>query len=224
MVSGEVLGRRKRGEGEVVAVDLRERKRQVGQLAEMGVAVPEAFRGEMAMVGEWEVLSRRVVRGSGGEIGEGFGGMKEEDGEELEGKALNVGIRRRRRGDGEEDEGEAASGRRRGWGERVRGYPGEEGDEDLDSLLLGAKFGRRGDDGEEVGKEEVLKQMDDGNAVGEKVKHLVDGHAIKEEDGEAGGAPVVTLGDGEASVKQEEGAMDSGVVFKKRKAKQIRQR
>ncbi|KAF1814332.1 hypothetical protein P152DRAFT_413039, partial [Eremomyces bilateralis CBS 781.70] len=48
-----VIGRTERDRERPRQATTEERKRQMAQLAEMGVAVPEEFRGEMAMAGEW---------------------------------------------------------------------------------------------------------------------------------------------------------------------------
>lgn len=120
-----------------------ERRRQLAQLAEMGIAVPEEFRGDLAMAGDWQVVSERVIH-------DDLTVKKEED-EQEEGsngerkytvaEGLNIGVRKRRyEGHEEEEENEAGEmNERKGWGSgsRLHTYPadsrGEE--EDLDSLL-----------------------------------------------------------------------------------------
>ncbi|KAJ5324545.1 Zinc finger U1-type [Penicillium atrosanguineum] len=68
-----------------VSVD--ERKKQIAQLAEMGVAVPEEYRGDMALAGDWQTLSETKV-----------------DTEGLEGAAKSIGVRKRKHDGDEEDE------------------------------------------------------------------------------------------------------------------------
>ena len=103
-----------------------ERKRQMAQLAEMGVSVPEEFRKENAMAGDWEVVSRQVV-GTGPKIGN-----QQQDGEDQKG-SVNIGVRKRKVED-EDDEGQQEAERKRpNWGSDMKSLPGDE--EDLDALL-----------------------------------------------------------------------------------------
>lgn len=96
----------------------------MAQLAEMGVAIPDEYRGDMALAGEWQTLSETKV-------------------EDLQGAAKSIGVRKRKH-DGEEEEDEEDDGGNpsaqlvsRGWGSRMRTYPGAQNDddEDLDALL-----------------------------------------------------------------------------------------
>jgi hypothetical protein len=98
-----------------------ERKRQVAQLAEMGVAVPQEFRGEMALAGDWETVSERTI---------------EESGKDGDSSRINIGVRKRKF-EGQEEEEEAGERVvKKGWGSTTRKYPGfQEEDEDLDALL-----------------------------------------------------------------------------------------
>ena len=99
----------------------------MAQLAEMGVAVPEDFRRENAMAGEWETVSQRVITLDGAEI-------KTE--EQAEAKpSLNIGVRKRKVEEGEEGEAlKLEEGRRRPrWGTDTRTLSGD--DDDLDALL-----------------------------------------------------------------------------------------
>ncbi|MDI1490795.1 MAG: hypothetical protein OHK93_001999 [Ramalina farinacea] len=108
-----------------------ERKAQLQQLAAMGVAVPEDFRREMAMAGEWSVQSQRIIE-SGGEIDEG---IKKEEDEDDKKKVLNVGVRKRKHEGQEEEEEAGEKVVRKGWGSTTKAYPGAGGDNDLDALL-----------------------------------------------------------------------------------------
>ncbi|KIW95224.1 uncharacterized protein Z519_03808 [Cladophialophora bantiana CBS 173.52] len=100
-----------------------DRKRQWAQLADMGIKVPEEFRSEMAMVGDWQVVSQQVVDESPSET------------------PLSIGVKKRKYEGQEEDEeekqeaGEAVV--RRGWGATTKRYPGED-KADLDELLSGS--------------------------------------------------------------------------------------
>lgn len=122
-----------------------ERKSQLAQLAEMGVAVPEEFRGEMAMAGEWKVVSERPVYG--------FKEEEEANGEEKKKKkleGLGIGVRKRKFGDAQEqhadEEGPESEkrGGRKVWGSTIQKYPNHSLDhqEDLDSLLGKTKLSR----------------------------------------------------------------------------------
>ena len=105
-----------------------ERKRQMAQLAEMGVAVPEDFRRENAMAGEWETVSQRLITPDGAEV---------ENEEQAEAKPnLNIGIRKRKVEEGAEEEiPKLEEGRRRPrWGTDTRTLPGDD-DDGLDALL-----------------------------------------------------------------------------------------
>ncbi|KAI5282685.1 hypothetical protein KEM54_002629 [Ascosphaera aggregata] len=102
------------------AVVLAERKNQMAQLAEMGVAIPDEFRKEMAMVGDWTVVSETV----------------EDDEAKMnatEAAKLNVGVRKRKADEDEEAEKEEERVVKKGWGSKFRSL--REDDEDLDSLL-----------------------------------------------------------------------------------------
>ena len=100
------------------------------KLAEMGVAIPEEFRREMAMVGDWQTLSQRVIDG------ETEGVKKEELDEDTKSSGLNVGVRKRKHEGEEEEEDGGVTIVKRGWGNTTRTYPGSGGDDDdLDALL-----------------------------------------------------------------------------------------
>ncbi|KIX04991.1 uncharacterized protein Z518_05863 [Rhinocladiella mackenziei CBS 650.93] len=98
-----------------------DQKRQWAQLAEMGIQIPEQFRAEVAMAGDWKVVSEQPI--------------DEPQPEE----PLSVGVKKRKyegeNGDEEEAEAERL-GHKRGWGATTKRYPGHEKD-DLDDLLSG---------------------------------------------------------------------------------------
>lgn len=114
-----------------------DRKKQIAQLAEMGVAVPEEYRREMALAGDWETISvRRITPAESGK-------------DDAENK-LNIGVRKRKL-ENEEDEEEAqmvAQPRHKGWGNTTRDYPGAGGgeDDDLDALLMNTTAVKKMDD------------------------------------------------------------------------------
>ncbi|KAJ5679461.1 hypothetical protein N7462_007705 [Penicillium macrosclerotiorum] len=109
-------------------VGAEERKKQMAQLAELGVAIPEEYRADMALAGEWQTLSETNVDSQEG----------------LEGAAKSIGIRKRKHNGEEEEEGVSGNPSERlvskGWGSRMKIYPGaEDDDEDLDALLASTK-------------------------------------------------------------------------------------
>ncbi|OJD38622.1 u1 zinc finger domain-containing protein [Diplodia corticola] len=220
-----------------------ERKRQLKQLADMGVAVPDAFRGEMALAGEWQTVAVTPVDGDAASSSEyrdanrGAGGA-----------LLNVGVRKRKAEDGEEEEeeeaealralsrGEKKPARKAGWGNSFKAFPGAKGGDpgdDIEALLGGAK----------KVKTEVKAEEGEGEAAGEsgvkkEEEQEEDGDGIKKEargDGEGGEAdpvgaepkladiPPVKAEDDEGE-KEGAGAAAGGVVFKKRKGKAMRQK
>jgi hypothetical protein len=103
-----------------------ERKRQMEQLAAMGVAIPEEFRRNMSIQGEWATVAERPVYSRP---------IKStSDDEDDDTKAFGV---RKRKLEDEEDKLNLAP---RAWGSRLKSYPGASAntEEDLDALLSGA--------------------------------------------------------------------------------------
>lgn len=203
-----------------------DRKRQLAQLAEMGVAIPEDFRREMAMAGDWQTTSERPVYEND------F--MKKEETEDVKPGGLNVGVRKRKL-EGEEEKEEAGETVvRRGWGSTIRAYPGPGGDEDdLDTLLKNTKSVIRESEGvQTLGSDQSPRpEQEDGHVTAKENQPGLEWPAIKEEESaESDLVPNATLnetaavGTAPVSIKQEENPPDSGVVFKKRKAKPIRQK
>lgn len=104
-----------------------ERKKQLAQLVDMGIAVPDEYRGDMALAGEWKVTSQRNI--------------EEPKAEE----PLSVGIRKRKF-EGQEEEEEAGEiVVRRGWGSTLKRFPGNDRADttDLDSLLSGVTTAKK---------------------------------------------------------------------------------
>ncbi|KAL4958459.1 hypothetical protein BDW69DRAFT_47439 [Aspergillus filifer] len=147
-------------------VSVEERKKQMAQLAEMGVAIPDAYRGDLALAGGWETVSEKVVRP-----------------EEEEKKQATLGVRKRKADadlDEEEEEAkkEAEKFVSQGWGSRTKRYPGakNDGDEDLDALFAATTEVKKKDTG----------TAEDGSATpGEDVKT----EDVKKEDAPDSEAP-----------------------------------
>jgi hypothetical protein len=160
----------------------------------MGVALPDQARGDLAIAGDWKVVSKVV-----GEVNE--------DGE-FKASALNKGIRKRKL-DEEEEEQKAAgemNTKRKGWGHVYKSFPGSKGggDDDVESLLL--KKTPQVDTTENVKEEVGLKKEDSQDDTA--------GHTLQDiptaEEAEAKAA--------EVDVKREEDALAApAIVFKKRK-------
>jgi hypothetical protein len=157
----------------------------------MGVALPAAARGDLAIAGEWKTVSREVV----GEVNE--------DGE-FKATTLNKGVRKRAIDEDEEEQKAAGEliTKRKGWGHTYKSFPGsKDGDDDIESLL-GKKT------------QPDLKKEDTDDGVKAEVKGETDTQALHDiptaEEAEAKAA--------EAAVKKEEDAPAApAVVFKKRK-------
>ncbi|KAF2019036.1 hypothetical protein BU24DRAFT_418627 [Aaosphaeria arxii CBS 175.79] len=183
---------------------MEDRKKQISQLAAMGVAVPESMRGELALAGEWQVVSEKVI------------------GEEE--KPLNKGVHKRKL-DEAELEAQAAGElitKQKGWGKTFKSFPGKHGsaDDDIDAL-----FGK--------GKKPAVKEDPDVKSEQDvSGAPAIDSESgVKQEDGEAGDlkqeggegsslANIPTQEEAEASaaaVKKEEDAPAPAVFFKKRK-------
>ncbi|KAI5460459.1 hypothetical protein BGZ63DRAFT_404928 [Mariannaea sp. PMI_226] len=187
--------------------------RQREQLAELGVAVPDGFRPEMAIPGEWTVTATKII----GEKREETHGDDEE--KKPDGEQLASAIRKRAPSEDKEEEKAVQNlfKKPRRWGRDSRAMPSEE-DNDLDALLSASTFRPVGSEtsGDLVKKEE-----------GEDLESKTD---IKREDG-ASDEPSVDVKketlEQEPSIKPEPDAGESGItpiVFKKRKPKGIRQK
>ena len=201
-----------------------DRKRQLAQLAEMGVAIPEDFRREMAMAGDWQTTSERSVHEND------FVKKEEEDGKP---GGLNVGVRKRKFEGQEEEEEAGETVVRRGWGSTIRAYPEPGGDEDdLSTLLKSTKRVTR--EGEGLQKPRSRRsshpEQADSHVTPKDSQPGLDSPRIKgEEPAESVGVPNTISSDAAVearpdTLKQEEDSLESGALFKKRKAKPIRQR
>ncbi|KZF18843.1 hypothetical protein L228DRAFT_54333 [Xylona heveae TC161] len=223
----ETIGRRVPGPRQATVED---RKQQMAQLAAMGVSVPDDFRREMAMAGDWQVMSETPVARS----------AKEEDGAEKKSDVKNFGVHKRKRPGEEDVEDEEEAGTttiRKKWGTTIKTYPGAtEEDDDLDALLekgkqaKAAKVNAEEETGDsEIKKEPVVKQDPDSPAAEAEAPVISDVPRIKKEESDADLGISNSVRDvGDASdppIKSEDGAAPgAGVVFKKRTAKKIRQK
>ncbi|KAI5244864.1 hypothetical protein E4T43_03494 [Aureobasidium subglaciale] len=103
-----------------------ERKRQMEQLAAMGVAIPEEFRRDMSIRGEWSTVSETPIYSKSVK--------PDADAEDDDTKAF--GVRKRKLDEEEQDLNMAP----KAWGSRLKSYPGSKGNDevDLDALLSSA--------------------------------------------------------------------------------------
>ncbi|KAL4867772.1 hypothetical protein BDV12DRAFT_170815 [Aspergillus spectabilis] len=181
-------------------VSVEERKKQMAQLAEMGVAIPEQYRGDMALVGDWQTVSEKVVR------------------PEDEAAQSTLGVRKRKHDVDEEEEEAKREAERfvsKGWGSATRRYPGakdEEDLEDLNALLASTK---------DVKKTKVSGTEQDTAAEEDRPSF----EPVKEEPDQ----PPQVKGEQpseeqsvSAAATEPEAAASAGVVFKKRKPKAMR--
>jgi hypothetical protein len=241
-------------------VSAEERKKQLAQLVEMGVAIPEQFRPEMALSGEWQTVSETIIQP----------GMKEEEDVKPDQKIIGVRKRKYLAADIAEDDEEGAGTAtvRKQWGSTIKSYPGPEqhGEDRLEALLISSTYSSTGHGNEtqfqgEQQPRAVRSAASTSVAKGpahctgssdlapaiKKESSEADRPAIKEEppegdrpaierkpsagdcppvgqDPSGGGGRVPTdFGLTETRVKLEEGS-DEAVIFKKRKAKPVRQR
>lgn len=207
-----------------------ERKAQLAQLAAMGVAVPEEFRREMAMAGDWETVSEMPVYE---EIVK-----KEEDTKDAKASVLkdgpsqlNIGIRKRKYEGQEEEEEAGEKVMRKGWGSTTRAYPGSNNDTDLDALLSHARpstsIGANSGDNSLESSQPMLGKSLSSMPTKAESETLTSPSlpTIKTEDS-IPDEPVASLDphldSQQTTVKHEDDVATGGIVFKKRKAKPIR--
>jgi hypothetical protein len=199
-----------------------ERKKQMQQLADMGVAVPEEFRKEVALAGEWERVSVKPVVTAETMRVKSEGGEANID-------SLAFGIRKRKFEDQIEEEAIHAVTKRQAWGSKFKTYPGrtENGDDDIDALLGGLAAKKEGevDAKTEVKLEAVVGEAEPTTEVdSEQIPATKDEEAqVEAGSSEELAAPVIA----DTGIKAEEDSKLSsipelpgaGIVFKKRKPK-----
>lgn len=181
-------------------------KKQREQLADMGVSMPGDFRGEMAMPGEWSVTSTRVI-------------PDEPEEEKAEAKATGVRKREVNEDDKEtEDAVQKLFKKQKKWGRNSKTMPAEKDDE-LEALLSGSIMTKAEANDNPTIKNEGTNDFKEEDKVVKTEEDEADGLAVsvKTEDAVLE-APVKTEPDAEPA------APAVGIVFKKRKPKQIRQK
>jgi hypothetical protein len=180
-----------------------DRKAQVAQLAEMGIDIPDEFRGDMALPGGWQVTSQHIIN---------------PENDEKKPEAIGIGIRKRDPDEVEdEDEKQIKKGK---WGSAYKKAQPTEDDDDLDALLskvTAPKGAPITTDDDTTKKEAELEKTFDGVPI----KHEP---SVAEEGGLLEPISAVTTETDKVDVKREDGEAAGGIVFKKRKAKNIRQK
>lgn len=199
-----------------------ERKRQAEQLASLGVSLPDEFRKDLAMAGDWQVTSTTIVTDT------------PTDGSDPGNSAR--GVHKRERTDEEIEEEKAIKGlfkKPRRWGRDSRSAAGDGGSADLDALLSGGLVKKQEED--TVKKEDAEPTSETAPVKQEEKEPSL----VKEEPSEEGApalaevpadpsskteTPALKAEDG-ASTVESSGAQDvPAVTFKKRKPKNIRQK
>lgn len=193
-----------------------ERKRQLTQLAEMGVAVPEEFRKELAMAGEWETISETPIYETGPE-------RADQDGNKF--SVMNIGVRKRKYEGLEEEEEAGETVVRKGWGSTTRVYPSQ-CDEDLDSLLGKTKMSIQRTATDAIIQPQRYPRHQAQNLQDQfperTTKIAPEEPIIKTEDPELPPQTAPSHGGGDGSIVKSENAPEPEIMFKKRKSKPIR--
>jgi hypothetical protein len=177
------------------------------------------------MVGDWQTTSQRIIYDTL---------KKEEDDEDVKSSGLSIGVRKRKFEGQEEEEAAVETVVRKGWGSTTRTYPGsgEEANNDLDALLKITKNLKSGGGGmgRTVPTDELSQPQNSAEMSNEKEAQrlaLNPPHIKREESsGDAGITESILEKDAAeaASIKEEENSAMPGAIFKKRKAKPVRQR
>jgi len=189
------------------------RKKQLAQLAEMGISIPGELRSGMAMPGEWQVTSERII---------------DPENTEKKPEALALGVRKRVV---DEEEAELNEAKKRRWGSTYRTHPTEDRDDDLDALLSNAT--RKGKEPatkvevKEENKQEISEPQpeDCSDAKGDtKPFDIAEPAEVKRELSDGDTKAIDSLPPIEDVKQEADEQSGTGVVFKKRKAKNIRQK
>lgn len=201
---------------------LTDRKRQLQQLAEMGIAIPEEARREMAMAGDWQTQSVVPVYDNVENV------KLEDDEEDKKTVGLAVGVRKRKHEGDEEKEEAGAVVAKKGWGSTTRGW--DIANDDLDSILDNTKAMVTKSD--KILKAPPEIESDTKTPPGQRIPDADDkpneGQEVKHEDSEAVSMTVADLTQSHipenATASGKPDVDESEVLFRKRKPKSIRQR
>lgn len=193
--------------------------KQLAQLAEMGVSIPDEFRRDMAMAGEWQTVSERVLLPHNDPAGEAKADIK------------STGPLKRKYPGEEDENGEGEPIQRRDWGSTIKVYPTlNSKDSDLDALLGSRK--PPGLPNPTTGEDALVSSRSDHPAEENPTSSMMSSSnadyrpsMLKTElsdiqNLELSKIPIAAEVDG-PQVKESDGASEE-VMFKKRKAKNIR--
>lgn len=201
-----------------------ERKRQAEQLASLGVSLPDEFRKDLAMAGDWQVTSTTIVT--------------ETPADASNPGASARGVHKRERTDEEIEEEKAIKGlfkKPRRWGRDSRTAAGDGGSADLEALLSGGLVVKKQEedavkkeeDAESTTADAPVKQQEQDRPLIKKEPPEEDIPAstgIATNPSPKAEAPAIRTEDGAATAGSP-GAPDAPTVtFKKRKPKNIRQK
>lgn len=188
----------------------------MAQLADMGVAIPEEYRRDMALAGDWQTTSVKVIR---------------DDNENGKPATKSIGVRKRKAegdADGDEEQEEPERLVSKGWGTTTRKYPGAQGeDEDLDALLASTKNVKKvkpSTENEMSEVEGVKKEAADDNVPKSEGEAAAATPAQESKQAPIKQEEPIDITSAPPSVKNEVEEPDpaGGVVFKKRKPKAMR--
>lgn len=178
------------------------RKEQLQQLIDLGVAIPDEFRRELSMTGEWQTVSERII---------------DPGSEDVKVEGIGFGVRKREDRDEDEEEEEKELKRRR-WESTHKTHRNED-DSDLDALLShGIAVGRP------AIKQENLPEatINPPSILPTKSEPAIDSVIPNLKREFSGQDVAIPAGIETSEVKQEDPA--AGIVFKKRAKKNIRQK
>ena len=176
---------------------LADRKRQLAQLAELGVEIPEEERGDLALAGKWTTMSEREVV------------------DFAQGEPLSTGVRKRRFEDEDEHVEESISPQRRRWGVTTKRYSSQ-AKPDLDTLLSTSTLPKveresvKLEDDPELST--VVAQIDDAASSGS-------GNTVSPSKQTNGMAPSTKEEDIQSAIRNLPEAEPAAPIFRKRKAK-----
>ena len=190
-------------------------KQQMAKLAELGVAVPDEYRREVAMAGDWQVMSETLLHERV---------KKEEEDDETKPNGLNVGVRKRKLEEQEAEEEAVEPITRRNWGSTLRTFPGTmEEDSDLDILLSTTSTRLRRDGPSRETENSTITTAINNSATPDGPFPTTTPQLTQEDSANDVLTTVPLVDNSHVAVKQEFPEY-AGALFKKRKPKSMRQK
>lgn len=178
-----------------------ERKAQIAQLAAMGVAVPEQFRRDMAMAGDWEtVRTTRIAK---------LEAQSKSEGPDVKPAPGAVGFKRPKPELGIDEEEPVR--KRFAWGSATKTYGDARKDDDLDALLGSATTLKKIKVEPEAGQGETSSEKPDPEPT--------DTSAVIKPEPNPDEPIQAEIAAEEEPVEPEPAGDDSDIIFKKRKTK-----